>query len=118
MTDEQFYVCDLKELPEIASKGIKTSESFYPSHFLVKKNQEVFVYQNRCPHTGAPLEWKPDHYLDYENAFIQCALHGALFKIETGECLRGPCLGKSLKQQEVILENDKIYFLLGDSGTD
>jgi nitrite reductase/ring-hydroxylating ferredoxin subunit len=123
MTEDKFYICDLEELSEntdqeITSKGIKTGETFYPSHFLVKKNRELFVYKNSCPHTGAPMEWKPDQYLDFENAFIQCALHGALFRIETGECLRGPCLGKSLKKHEVSVENGKIYFFPGDNDAD
>ena len=118
MTETKVYICDIEELPEVASKGIKLDESFYPSHFLVKKKQAIFVYQNRCPHTGAPMEWKPDQYLDHENAFIQCALHGALFKIETGECLRGPCLGKFLKSGEVSVENGRIYFLPRECSTD
>jgi nitrite reductase/ring-hydroxylating ferredoxin subunit len=115
---KKVYVCHIDELPEVASKGIKTGETFYPSHLLVKKNQELFVYQNRCPHTGAPMEWKPDQFLDFDNDFIQCALHGALFRIETGECLRGPCLGKSLEKEQVMLEEGRIYFIKRDSDTD
>jgi nitrite reductase/ring-hydroxylating ferredoxin subunit len=44
---------------------------------------------------------------------IQCALHGALFRIEDGYCLYGPCQGASLHplplRQEgavVIIENE------------
>jgi nitrite reductase/ring-hydroxylating ferredoxin subunit len=28
---------------------------------------------------------------------IQCATHGALFLIESGECVAGPCAGQSLQ---------------------
>ena len=26
--------------------------------FAVKKRQELFIYLNRCPHLGIPLEWE------------------------------------------------------------
>jgi len=29
-------------------------------------------------------------------SLIQCATHGALFLIESGECIAGPCAGQSL----------------------
>jgi nitrite reductase/ring-hydroxylating ferredoxin subunit len=81
--------------------------------FLVAINGTGYAYLNRCPHTGAPLNWMPDQFLNYENDMIQCALHGALFRIEDGYCLYGPCQGESLRslplQQEgaeVVIENE------------
>ena len=65
--------------------------------FVVRKDGILAAYRNRCPHTGAPLEWLPDQFLDLDNSFIQCAIHGALFRPEDGYCLRGPCVGQSLE---------------------
>jgi nitrite reductase/ring-hydroxylating ferredoxin subunit len=42
------------------------------------------------------LEWQADEFLDIDATMIQCSSHGALFKIEDGECLLGPCQGQSL----------------------
>lgn len=57
----------------------------------------MYVYANRCPHRGVALEWQPDEFLDTSASLIQCATHGALFLIESGECVAGPCEGKSLR---------------------
>ncbi len=65
---------------------------------VVRKNDEVFGYLDSCPHYegGTPMAWKKDAYLDGEGEFIACHSHGALFEIETGECVLGPCLGQCL----------------------
>ncbi|MCY1188410.1 hypothetical protein D9M73_295170 [compost metagenome] len=61
-----------------------------------RRGGQVFLYRNRCPHRGVPLEWQPDRFLDASASLIQCATHGALFLIETGECIAGPCAGAAL----------------------
>jgi len=65
--------------------------------FAVKKQRHIFVYQNFCPHLGLPLEWMPHQFLDREGHYIQCATHGALFRLDNGLCVSGPCQGESLK---------------------
>jgi nitrite reductase/ring-hydroxylating ferredoxin subunit len=64
--------------------------------FVVRKHGVAAAFLNRCPHTGAPLEWLPDQFLDPDTGFIQCAMHGALFRPDDGYCVRGPCVGRSL----------------------
>ncbi|AUZ48165.1 Rieske (2Fe-2S) protein [Pseudomonas orientalis] len=62
----------------------------------VRREGVAYVYLNRCPHRGIPLEWQPHRFLDSSASLIQCATHGALFLIESGECIAGPCAGQSL----------------------
>ncbi|WP_040265390.1 Rieske (2Fe-2S) protein [Pseudomonas rhodesiae] len=62
----------------------------------VRRDGIAYFYINRCPHRGVALEWQPGQFLDDSASLIQCATHGALFLIETGECIAGPCAGKSL----------------------
>ena len=81
------------ELQESTSKGIELNNQHL---FAVKKDGQLFVYINSCPHIGIPLEFQPDEFLDMEKRFIQCANHGALFEIETGDCIAGPCAGQCL----------------------
>ena len=88
----QFSVDDV---PEDNSKGFSITDDL--SIFAVKKDGELFVYHNRCPHLGIELEWNEDEFLDSENALIQCCTHGALFIIESGECVAGPCVGDNLQ---------------------
>lgn len=85
---------DTAELEEGKSKGIEFENHFL---FAVKKDGEIYLYRNRCPHLGTPLEWEEDKFLDADGALIQCSTHGALFQIEDGHCLVGPCKGKYLQ---------------------
>ncbi|MFE8071371.1 Rieske 2Fe-2S domain-containing protein [Marinobacteraceae bacterium S3BR75-40.1] len=64
--------------------------------FLVRHRGVVHAYRNRCPHLGIELNWAPNRFLDLDKRFIQCSTHGALFKIQDGHCIAGPCQGEAL----------------------
>lgn len=76
--------------------------------FLVQKNGRVFAYENDCPHTGSLFDWVEDQFLTREKDHIMCATHGALFRIETGECLAGPCQGEWLRALAVEVQDGYI----------
>ena len=88
------FLCAPQQLIEGQSRGFLLDGL---KLFAVRRDGQVYAYQNRCPHRGVPLEWQPDQFLDHSNSLIQCATHGALFLIESGECVAGPCAGQSLK---------------------
>jgi nitrite reductase/ring-hydroxylating ferredoxin subunit len=75
---------------------------------LVRKGGAIFGYLDSCPHYagGTPMAWKTDAYLDGEGAHIACHSHGALFDIETGDCVLGPCLGQSLTRVPVSISSN------------
>ena len=107
-------LCRLNELPD------GTSRSFSPPGetpgeglelFLVRQGSNVYAYRNRCPHTGAPLDWQPHQFLDEHGTLIQCALHGALFAIDSGLCLRGPCAGMTLKALPLQVTEEGLVLL-------
>lgn len=77
--------------------------------FLVHKNAEFFAYYNECPHTGANLEWQEDQFLDIDKELIQCATHDALFLIDSGECIAGPCAGDTLTAIPLKIIGDEIH---------
>lgn len=77
--------------------------------FVIHKNGRFFAYVNQCPHTGVNLNWLPHQFFDIDNAFIQCATHGALFTVENGQCVRGPCAGAFLQSAPIFIENGTIY---------
>ena len=87
-------LCAPNELTEGQSRGFELAEL---KLLVVRREGQVYAYQNRCPHRGIPLEWQPDQFLDHSNSLIQCATHGALFLIESGECVAGPNSRQSLK---------------------
>ena len=78
------------------------------SVFVVHKDAEFFAYYNNCPHTGASLEWQDDQFLDLDKTLIQCATHGALFMISSGQCIAGPCTDDSLKRLSITIEDNNI----------
>lgn len=111
MMTERQYLCQLEDLPDPGSKGFILSEGEAVTVFIVRWQGQLHAYKNQCPHTGAPLEWKPDQFLDFENRFIQCALHGALFEVDSGYCVRGPCAGNSLQPEDVVVDGRAVYLL-------
>jgi len=87
-------LCDATEVTEGHSKGFELEGQRL---LAIRKDDTLYVYENRCPHRGIPLEWLPDQFLDSSGSMIQCATHGALFLIENGECVAGPCEGQALR---------------------
>ncbi len=87
-------LCTPQELAEGQSRGFERDGR---KLLALRKAGRVYVYVNRCPHRGIPLEWLPDQFLDASASLIQCATHGALFLLESGECVAGPCAGQSLQ---------------------
>ena len=76
---------------------------------LVRQGNDVYAYTNVCPHIGAPLDFTPGQFLNAERDLIQCAMHGALFRIHDGHCVQGPCTGKGLNPVAVRVESNNIY---------
>ena len=93
-------------IPEQSGKGFKLGDQKF---FAVKKNGQLFVYRNSCPHIGIALEWVEDQFLDSSKSMIQCANHGALFVIESGHCVSGPCSGQKLRKIQFQLIDGEIH---------
>lgn len=80
--------------------------------FLVKNQGQVYGYKNKCPHGGVNLEWQANEFLDLDKALIQCSMHGALFQIDSGRCVSGPCNGDYLDRIELEIDDQgNIYYL-------
>ncbi len=94
------------DIPENGSKGFECQGERF---FAVKQNSKIYVYKNACPHIGIALEWVADQFLDSSASMIQCANHGALFVIENGACVAGPCRGKKLMAVKFSIQNDLIF---------
>ncbi len=88
-------LCAPLELAEGQSRGFVLDQL---NLLAVRRDGQVHAYINRCPHRGIALEWRPDDFLDDSRSLIRCATHGALFLIESGECVAGPCEGQALQR--------------------
>lgn len=76
--------------------------------FIVRKQNNVFGYVDRCPHMAVPLVQKLDEYLTPDGSLVQCAWHGALFRTHDGLCLAGPCTGQVLQAWPVTVQSGMI----------
>jgi len=71
--------------------------------FVVRRGTEVHGYVDRCPHMGLPLAQELDGYLTSDRSLIACSWHAALFRVEDGGCVGGPCGGGSLTRWPVAV---------------
>jgi len=110
---KKIRICDLNQLIDSGSRGfVLPQDGGEVEGFVVYRDGHVSAFVNSCPHTGAPLNWSPHQFLDVEAEFIQCSLHGAIFRAEDGFCVRGPCVGESLKSLPVALKEGVIWISL------
>ena len=102
-------LCRLAEIPDPGSRGFdfRDGDALH-SVFVVRAGETLRAYENACPHTQGPLDWVPDQFLTREKDMILCATHGALFRIDDGHCLSGPCVGESLRQLLLSIKGDTV----------
>lgn len=100
-------LCHLDDIPDGQARGFIRGEGAARLYLLVaRRGGRVFGYHNECPHARTTLDWVPDQFMDPDGRFLQCATHGALFRVEDGFCVRGPCAGRSLKPLPLLLAED------------
>lgn len=101
------FLCLSSELPEGRSRGFEVAGN---KLLGVRRHGQVYLYRNRCPHRGIPLNWEPgDSVLDATASLLSCAHHGALFLVESGECISGPCEGDALEALECHEDHQGIW---------
>ena len=101
-------LCALADIPDGGSLRIEAA-GMGRGCLAVRRGGRVFVYVNRCPHIGAPLDFRPGQFLNLEKTHILCANHGALFNIRDGCCVAGPCAGERLQAVAVEVRNGVLY---------
>lgn len=90
-------LCPLAELAELGTRGFRFREGDAMfAGFVLRRGDSVSGYVDSCPHAGWPLGMM-DRYLTREKDYILCAGHGALFRLDDGFCVSGPCADKRLE---------------------
>jgi nitrite reductase/ring-hydroxylating ferredoxin subunit len=80
------------------------------SAFVIRYQQRVYAYLNRCSHVPTELDWQPGQFFDGDGIYLICAVHGALFSPDSGACRYGRCAGRGLHPLQVIERDGAIYF--------
>jgi nitrite reductase/ring-hydroxylating ferredoxin subunit len=116
MAEVELKVGALAEIADPGCREFSVGDGDWPFRgFVVRKGNDVFAYQNYCVHVGHPLNWAPDSFLTKDRSAIICASHGAVYEIDSGLCVAGPCKGKQLRRVDVDVRDGEIYVTAPDS---
>lgn len=102
-------ICMTEDVPEHEARAFDTPEG--STLFITQRDGMFYAYKNLCPHLQVELEFLENQFLDQDQEYIQCSTHGALFNVETGECISGPCLGESLQKIAIQVHSDGGIYL-------
>ncbi len=100
-------VCQIAEIP--ADPGTLQVSCGDSSFILAHWRGQLYAYLNKCPHLGWPLNLEPGRFLDIDNRFLQCSNHMALFEVDSGRCVSGPCPGACLTAIRIEQREDGVY---------
>ena len=102
-------LCAIDDLADPGCREFKWGAGDWPLEFFaVRKGGQVSGFINRCPHAGNPLNWQPDRFLNREGDLILCNSHGAVFRIDDGVCVGGPCPGEALAAVALRVEDGQV----------
>ena len=59
--------------------------------FALRVDGQVVAYVNRCAHVPVEMDWQPGRFLDADQRWIICSIHGASYDPVDGRCVGGPC---------------------------
>ena len=99
-----------EEIPEREARSFETPNG--DTIFITQRDGAFFAYQNICPHLKVELEFLENQFLDQDGEYIQCSTHGALFEVESGECISGPCIGDKLEKVNIAVHSDGGIYII------
>ncbi len=103
-------LCHIDDLPDEGAAGfVVPGEGGFPLRLLIiRRAGQVFAYLNACPHRRLPLDFDDGRFLNADATRIVCANHGALFRIEDGVCVAGPCVSAALTAIAVEIDGNGV----------
>jgi nitrite reductase/ring-hydroxylating ferredoxin subunit len=102
-------LCALSDIPDQGARNFVLQLRAGRFHgFVVRHGDMVRGFVDRCPHMGLPLALTLDQYLTPGKDLIACGWHGALFTIDDGHCVGGPCAGANLIPWPVAVDGSDI----------
>ena len=115
MNAARVRLCAKADIPDRAARGFyveRVSPREQPLELLIaRRGEQLFAYENRCPHRGTTLDWAPDRFMTEDSTHLQCATHGAQFRVEDGFCVYGPCTGQSLAPLAIECVDGEVWLV-------
>ncbi|VTZ27200.1 conserved hypothetical protein [Methylocella tundrae] len=99
-----FVICEAETIAPGAAKAFSLSRindagdpETFPIFVIHTAADEYLGYVNACPHKGVLLNKGPGTFFTQDRKLLECGQHGAMFDIDTGLCVDGPCKAQSLE---------------------
>lgn len=107
-----------KKFEDLSGKGFSVKiKGKVVKGFVVKKEGNFYAYLNLCKHLPVTLDLNDENFFTFDKAYLQCHMHGAMYEIETGLCIGGPCLGARLDSLSFVEEENEINITVPESLT-
>src|SRR2546426_240697 len=109
MPEDFILICQSSDLLE-GGKGKRfrvTAIGEDTTGFVVRYNNNVHAYLNRCAHVPIELDWAEGEFFESSGLYLMCSTHGAIYEPESGHCVGGPCRGGRLRVIKVV-ETDNL----------
>ena len=102
---DRVRLCHASDVGEGQARGFAAAPDTRRKVIVARRQGRLFGWLDACPHYpgGTPMAWRSNAYLNGEGTHLACHSHGALFDLETGECVLGPCLGQGLTRVELTV---------------
>lgn len=112
MDDIAIPICASAALEE-GGKGVRfplTAGGEDGTGFVVRYDNTVYAYLNRCAHVPIELDWNEGEFFESSGLYLMCSTHGALYTPESGRCAGGPCRGGRLRPIAVFEQDDQVFW--------
>ena len=106
------FLCRSEQLIEGEFIELQSDDDGRPLFLVGTRYQgQPRIWMNSCPHQGRPLNWAPNRVLNDEEGRLVCAAHGAVFELEGGRCVSGPCQNAELRSIDLIENEGEVHFI-------
>lgn len=111
-TPEAVLLCAAAALPERGSAWLFDVRLWgQPARaFALRFDGVVVAYINRCAHVPVELDWQPGRFLDQDQRWIICSIHGATYEPADGRCVGGPCGRGRLMAIQILERDGQVYW--------
>ena len=108
------FLAAVADIPEGGLGFTYGSAPFTEGGFLVRTEEGVRCWRNRCRHLAVPLDHNdPGRFSTGDGRLLVCSMHGALYRPADGVCVAGPCEGARLRPLPVVVEGTNVYLDVG-----
>ncbi|MEN1727420.1 MAG: Rieske (2Fe-2S) protein [Pseudomonadota bacterium] len=105
------FLCRSEQLVEGEFVELQTEAAGKPLFLVGTRYQgHPRVWMNSCPHQGRPMNWAPNRFLSDDDGRLVCAAHGAVFELDEGRCVSGPCQNAELRSLDLTENDGEVLF--------